>query len=100
MKNRDKNGQFTKGNNAGGRTKGSKNKTTQKIREAFHYFIDNNLDRMQEDINSLEPKDRLEVILKISKFVLPTLRATDLKMEDERVSGFKIEIVPPEEYDG
>jgi len=33
---------------------------------------------MQNDIKELEPKDRLKILLELAKFVLPTLKATEL----------------------
>ena len=69
---------FEKGNNLGGRTKGSTNKTTTEIRERFKYLLNDNLDRIQEDLDSLEPEERLKVLLNLSKFVLPTLKNMEL----------------------
>lgn len=74
---RNSNGRFAKGNTAGGRTKGSKNKITQKIRENFLYFIENNLDRMQEDFDNLEPMERFKVLFDMAKFILPTLKTIE-----------------------
>ena len=75
---RDSKGKFTAGNNLGGRTRGSKNKTTEKIRDTFLHFIEDNLDKMQEDFEKLEPKDRFKYLFEMSKFILPSLKAIEL----------------------
>lgn len=74
---RNSNGQFTKGNTAGGRTKGSKNKITQKIREKFLHFINDNLEGMQKAFDELEPRDKFKVLMDMSKFIMPTLKAVE-----------------------
>ena len=70
----------------GGRTKGVVNKTTSELRERFTLLIDNNFDKLQTDIDLLEPKDRIRVILELAKFVVPTLKATELTTGNE--NGF------------
>lgn len=74
---RNKKGQFIKGNTAGGRKKGSKNKITQKVRETFLHFINANLDRMQKDFDGLEPRERFKVLFDMAKYVMPTLKSVE-----------------------
>lgn len=74
---RGNNGQFQKGNTAGGRKHGSRNKATQQIRENFLQFIEDNLLKLQSDFDQLDPKDRFKVLLDMAKFVLPTLKAVE-----------------------
>ena len=74
---RNENGRFAKGNNLGGRTKGSKNKTTEKIRDTFLHFIEDNLERMQSDFDQLEAKDRFKYLFEMSKFILPSLKSIE-----------------------
>ena len=62
----------------GGRTKGTANKTTAELREKFSLLLDSNFDKLQNDIDLLEPKDRIKTILELAKFVVPTLKAIDL----------------------
>jgi hypothetical protein len=62
----------------GGRTKGTPNRTTNEIRERFQKLVDDNLEQLENDIKDLEPKERIKSILELSKFVLPTLKATEL----------------------
>jgi|SRR5699024_8996398 len=81
--NRNDNGQFTKGNPGGGRPKGSTNKATAEIRADFKKLIDDNLPQLESDLKTLDPKDRLEMILKMAKFVLPSLKSTELKTSGE-----------------
>ena len=66
----------------GGRTKGTVNKTTAELREKFSLLLDNNFDKLQSDIDLLEPKDRIKTILELAKFVVPTLSAIELSTED------------------
>lgn len=74
---RNSNGTFAKGNSLGGRKLGSKNKTTEKIRDTFLHFIEDNLERMQEDFDELEAKDRFKYLFEMSKFILPSLKSIE-----------------------
>lgn len=69
---------MAKGIKTGGRTAGAVNKTTAEIRENFQNLVSNNLDKLNEDIKSLEPLQRLKIIIEMAKFVVPTLKATEL----------------------
>jgi len=66
------------GQKFGGRTKGTPNRNTDEIRQNFQLLIENNLATLENDLKELEPKDRIKAILELSKFVLPTLKATEL----------------------
>ena len=70
-----------KGQRQNGRTPGSTNKTTKEIRNIFKNLLENNLETIQNDLNELEAKDRLNVLIKLSAFVIPTLRSIELKDE-------------------
>jgi len=61
----------------GGRTKGTPNKTSAELRERFTLLLESNMDRIQSDLDTLEPKDRIRTLLEISKFIIPTLKAVD-----------------------
>ena len=62
----------------GGRTAGTLNKTTTEIREHYQNLVSNNLEQLDNDLKSLEPLQRLKMIIELSKFVVPTLKATEL----------------------
>ena len=68
----------TTGKKFGGRTKGSTNRTTTEIREHYQNLVSNNLEQLNDDLKSLEPLHRLKMIIELSKFVVPTLKATEL----------------------
>lgn len=72
--------------NVNGRPKGSLNVATSETREKFTLLLENNLDRIQSDIDLLEPKDRIKTILELAKFVIPVLRSTELIGETENNS--------------
>ena len=72
---------FEKGNNLGGRKTGSKNKISQDIRESFKKLIEDNIDGLQEDIDTLEPKDRLKIIIDLAAYVIPRLKQTDISAD-------------------
>lgn len=70
---------FQKNNQlSSGRPKGKTNKTTTEVREMFQSLLEDNLNTLQNDIQALEPKDRVKILLELSKFVLPTLKSTEL----------------------
>jgi|GEM_PF-2207192 len=67
-----------------GRPNGSPNKITNEIRIQYSNLIAANFDRMQTDLDSLKPRERLEMIIALSRFVVPTMRAVELKSPDAK----------------
>ena len=55
----------------GGRKKGTPNKTTSTLKEWLTSLINGNRERMMEDLTALEPKDRLLVLEKLMRYILP-----------------------------
>jgi len=68
-----------------GRPKGSKNIATAEVREKFKELVEANLSQFQSDLDSLEPAERLKIIMAMAKFVLPTLKSIDLNPNKDEV---------------
>jgi len=73
--------------NLNGRPKGSSNVATREIRERFNLLVENNIDKLQKDISSLEPFQRIKVIIELSKFILPTLKSIEIAETTEEEKG-------------
>ena len=63
--------------NPTGRPEGVKNKSTQKIRESIQQIVENNIENIQESLDSMKPRERVKYIIDLIKLVLPTLRSVD-----------------------
>lgn len=61
-------------NNPNGRPVGSKDKATQALRNRVELLIDNNWDKLQRDIDKLEPKERVDAILRLLEFSIPKMQ--------------------------
>lgn len=66
-----------------GRGKGNVNQTTRDARKMIVGIIDRNLDRVQMDLDSLEPFQRLQIIDKLLKYVVPSLTSTQLDLSKD-----------------
>jgi hypothetical protein len=80
---RNSDGTFAEGNT--GRKAGSLNRATKDIRDAFTLLIENNIDTLQKDLDSLEPKERVKLLLDMAQFVVPKLRSIDLQTDEEEI---------------
>jgi len=69
---------------------GKQNKTTEETRERFKELLEQNFDKIQEDLDQLAPDQRIKVLLDLAKFVLPTLRSTELKADGKDFPVLKI----------
>ena len=65
--------------NPTGRPKGAVNKTTSEIRTAFQQLVSNNIDKLQIDIDKLDPEKRIAYIIKFAEFLLPKLQSLSLE---------------------
>ena len=75
---------FEKGHDkAVGRPKGSSNKATSKVRDAFTKLLEDNLEQITKDFAELEPKDRIKMFLDLSKYVIPQLKQTEFKSDPD-----------------
>ena len=71
---------FKKGKNkTGGRSKGTPNAVTHDLREAVRELVEGNVERIRQDLEALEPKERVSAWLKLTEFVLPKLQRTETK---------------------
>ena len=71
--------------------KGVPNKASSQVREAFKQLVENNLERLQSDLDELEPKDRIRFILEMARFILPTLQAVSVDdLRENEAEGFNV----------
>lgn len=80
---------FSKGNNFGGRKKGSKNKANTTLKKTFEKLLNDNLEGLQADLDALKPLDRLKVMIDLSTFITPRLKAVDMEVSSD---GEKIDM--------
>ena len=87
---------FTKGDtniNRSGRKSGSTNKTTTEIRKKHLELIENNFEQLETDLKSLRASERVKAIIELSKFILPTLKATEMSLNNEtKFQAIEIEL--------
>ena len=70
---------------------GVPNKSTNEVRRAFQLLVENNLPKMQKDLDSLEPKDRIKFILDMAKFILPQLQSISIDdLREQEARGFNV----------
>lgn len=74
--------------NRKGRPTGSGNTSTAKIKDSFQELIENNLEGLQSDLESLKPFERLKMILELAAFVLPKQKAIEVTDNNIDVNSF------------
>ena len=83
---------FKKGNPYGGRPKGSKNLTSSKVREGVQKLLDDNMDEIQNDLDHLEPRDRIKFLLDLMNFTIPKMKSVESTVTNvNELSAEKIE---------
>ena len=65
----------TTGNKYGGRKKGTPNKLTKELRLVLKEVIYNELENIEERLDQLEPKQRLELVVKLMPYVFPKIES-------------------------
>lgn len=55
----------------GGRAKGTPNKISGTVKEWLQAVIDNNREQFEDDLQSLEPNERIKVISNLFQYVVP-----------------------------
>ena len=61
----------TTGKKYGGRQKGTPNKLTKELRTLLKDIMYDELEGLQEYLGTLNPKDRVELLIKLMPYILP-----------------------------
>ena len=85
--------------NRNGRPKGSKNKTTNRIREAYQNLVELNLDNMSLWIAQMaaeNPEKAMDTMIKLSEYVIPRLARQEVTGADgtDLLKNVKFEFGP------
>ncbi len=64
----------TTGKKYGGRTKGTPNKVTKELRTVMKRVLFQELENIEQLLGELEPKDRVELVIKMMPFILPKVK--------------------------
>jgi hypothetical protein len=72
---------FEKGNSFGTRSsrKGVENKTTTEVKNKFRLLIEDNLEKLQTDLNTMKSVERFNAVMQLAKYVIPTLKAVEVE---------------------
>lgn len=62
----------------GGKEKGTENKVTKEARQLIIDFVNKNSQDIQESYDNLEPFQKLQILDKLLKYVVPTLSNTTI----------------------
>ena len=65
----------TTGNKYGGRQKGTPNRMTKELRVLLKDIIYQELEEVQERFSLLEPRQRIELIIKLMPYILPKVNS-------------------------
>ncbi len=65
-------------NNPNGRPMGVPNKVTTNLKDRVNLLIENNFEKIQADLDKIEPKDRLSIMLKLMEYVIPKQKETKI----------------------
>ncbi|MDH4403146.1 MAG: hypothetical protein QE264_02745 [Flavobacterium sp.] len=74
-------------------TAGTENKTTKEIRVVLKEVINNELLNIESLLCELQPKERLELVIKLMPFVLPKLAPEPIEKPKEDIKEFQIVVV-------
>jgi hypothetical protein len=62
----------------GGRQKGTPNKIKSELKDSINKIVQANIETLQQDMEDLEPKDRISLLLKFVEYVIPKERETKI----------------------
>lgn len=62
--------------------KGVANKSTQELKNALKIILEGNINRLQSDIDSLTPKERIDVLLSMANYVIPKQKAVEISQDE------------------
>ena len=72
----------TTGIKYGGRQKGTPNRLTKELRAVLKEALHKELESIDDSLDQLEPKERIEVLIKLMPFVFPKMNAVSHSLDE------------------
>lgn len=79
--------------NPNGRPKGTPNKVASGIKIWLSELIDKNRKQIEQDLESLEPKERLQIFEKFMQYTVPKMQSTESKIDFNMLTEDQINII-------
>jgi len=71
-----------KSGNMAGRPKGAPNRKTVDLRARIKDILDDNIDKVQKDLDALEPKDRLVILERFMQYIIPRKKEEEITFSE------------------
>jgi hypothetical protein len=78
-----------KSGNPKGKPVGAESKSKKELRDKITLIVNGQVDKVEQDLNNLSSKDRLNILLQLMRFVTPQLKAIELDSTIQDNSDFK-----------
>jgi len=88
---------MAKGIKTGGRTKGTPNRTTTETKELLQKIVSNELDNLQQLLEDLNSKERLDAVIKLLPYILPKQQEIAIESTKSQFQPITVTIVKPDE---
>lgn len=75
----------------GGRVKGTPNKVTYSLKEWIISLIDKQRTQIEQDLQKLEPKERLQMIEKLMQYIIPKQAAQQVKLDFDSMTDEQLQ---------
>jgi hypothetical protein len=75
------------------RPQGSSNRITSEIREKIQIILENEFETIEDTLNQLTPKERMEVVLRLMKFAIPQLKEVAIQDQRPPIEEIKVNII-------
>ena len=79
---------MARGNKTGGRQKGTPNRITKELRSILKDMMYQEIEIIQDHLNQLSPKERVELLIKLMPFVLPKITSISHTTNEPLDFGF------------
>lgn len=66
-----------------GRPKGAGNLASKDLKSKISLVVENNMEKLQSDLDDMKPVERANILLGLLKFVMPTMKAIDMTVESK-----------------
>ena len=84
------------------RPRGSKNKATRRLVDIVNKIVEDNLERLQDDLDLLEPHERIRAIISLISYSIPKKQAINVQQsldyEYQKLTNL-LEVAPDEVVD-